>query len=96
MKIKVEKRLHADDVQRLCIKQNYYTCGDIEAYDKMLTMCNSNKVTNQLIYKIAVDIAIHSDLDRIYNQYGVSYKEFLEALMFEINKLTDTFFEIEK
>lgn len=96
MKIKVEKRLYSEDIRKMCIENNYYTHGNNDQYDKMLAMCNSNKVTPRLIYRIADDIAMHSDFKALQDTYGgITYGELLEHIMYQVNKCCNEFFTLE-
>lgn len=95
MKIKVEKRLRMDDVRRLCVEQGYYTCGNNEEYNRMLEMSNSNKVTNRLIYRIADNIAMHSDFKMFQKKYDdITYGELLQHIMYQVNKCCVETFEL--
>lgn len=85
MKIQSEKMLSMEDVRILCIRENWYTLGDVQAYGKMLKMANSEHVTNKLLYKIALDIAEHSDIDD-YLKSGHNYKEIIEHIMYLLNR----------
>ena len=60
----------------MCIKNDYYTAGDNEAYAKMLNFVDNNEPTTTNIYKVAVDIVKHSDLE----SYGQSEKENIEYI----------------
>ena len=96
MKIKVEKRLYSEDIRKMCIANKYYTVGDNEQYRKMLTMCNSNNVTPRLIYRIADDIAMHSNFKMFQEQYGnITYGELLEHIMYQVNRCCYEFFKLE-
>ena len=53
-------RICTDDVRNTCIKENWYTRGDNEAYNRMFKMCR-NPYSVQLLYSIAKDIYEHSD-----------------------------------
>lgn len=92
MIIKTSKMLRANDVRKMCIAQDWYTCGDCRAYESLLGMCNSTNVTTELIYKIAKDIVEHSDL----SAYCQSDTENIESVMFSVNKCVNEFFTIEE
>ena len=52
------------DVRTECIKNNWYTNGDCEAYDNMLTFVNSLEyATTDDLETIATDIKEHSTTD---------------------------------
>jgi len=95
MSIKVERMWDSADVRNLCIKNRFYTCGDCEAYDKMLTFVRKNKPTANNIFKVAEDIYNHSDID--LDCYGVSKDEMIAGMMFEISrKCVTEHFKIER
>lgn len=52
----------ADTVRTMCINHSYYTCGDCEAYERMLNKVTASEPTPSAVYLVARDIAIHSDL----------------------------------
>ena len=54
--------IDAEDVREFCIRNNLYTKGNCEDYDKMLkTVSKTDICTPQLIIAIAKDIVEHSD-----------------------------------
>lgn len=59
--IEVEDRWSSEDVRYLCIKHKLYTEGDTRAYSKMLDMVDELTPTTANIYKVALDIAKHSE-----------------------------------
>lgn len=65
--ITIEQRWSRDDVRRTCIEQNWYTCGDCGAYDKMLDMVETSTPTTENIYRVAKDICDHSEYQTISN-----------------------------
>lgn len=82
MSIKVERMWDAADVRKMCIKYSFYTRGDCEAYDKMLTFVRKNKPTTNIIYKVAEDIYNHSDMRR----YSCEKDEAIAAIMFDLDR----------
>ena len=81
-KIEATKVWSMHEVRSMCIKNGYYTCGDNEAYRKMLEFVNTHKPTTENIYKVAVDIVAHSDL----SVEGVDDVEMVEGMMFDISE----------
>lgn len=62
--MKEKRAISMYDVRQACITYNWYTCGDCEEYDKMLTYVNNIDVaTLDEIETIATDIKEHSDTD---------------------------------
>ena len=53
----------SDDVRTMCIRRNFYTCGDCEDYDMMLHYVRMlpDGPTTRNLYLIALDIWEHSD-----------------------------------
>lgn len=69
-------RIMSDEVRNLCIKENYYTRGDNEAYRNLLfTLCKKEDPTVEDIYEIASDIVDHSDTDRLQYECGEELDE---------------------
>lgn len=60
-----------EDVRAMCIKYDFYTCGDCEAYDHMLSDLCRGDMTSDRIIEIAEDIVEHSDPE---NKYLKSYE----------------------
>lgn len=78
-------------VRNMCIKNNYYTRGDCEAYGKMLEFVDKNRPTTSTIYDVACDIVKHSDLDK----YNCDEKELIQAVMYDLaNTVVKSHFEI--
>lgn len=67
MKITETQRLSMNAVRRMCIENNWYTCGTNEQYDRMLRKVNALSdiqiITVNELYPIADDILAHSDTD---------------------------------
>lgn len=75
----------SSDIRNMCIKNDWYTAGDIKAYSKMLDFVEDNEPTKLNIWKVAKDILDHSSEDDLY----------VEAIMFTIaNDVVKTFFEV--
>lgn len=76
--------MSTEDVRKKCIENNWYTRGDIESYDKLLTfISNIEYVTINTIKFVARDIKAHSNTD-----YSV------ESIMFIIsNQCCSRFYE---
>lgn len=81
MKIKEIRVLYPEKIRSMCIENNWYTRGTSEDYDNMFTtVYNSRKkVTNNLLYKIACDIFVHSEMDTNY-----SINDNLAGIMFAL------------
>ena len=58
------RKIQMFDVQRQCIANHWYTCGDCTAYDNMLTFVNDLEYASiDDLETIATDIKKHSDTD---------------------------------
>ena len=69
----------------MCINNNFYTNGDCEEYDNMLTYANNVKrATTKVVEKIATDIKEHSDTEsqvidimyKLINECCITYIDF--------------------
>ena len=75
----------SSDIRSMCIKNDWYTAGDVKAYSKMLDFVEENEPTKLNIWKVAKDILEHSSDEDLY----------VEAIMFIIaNDVVKTFFEV--
>lgn len=65
MKIVETRRICAGDVRTLCIERNWYTGGNNQEYEKMLSYAGTipNVTTENLLY-LATDIKKHSFTER--------------------------------
>ena len=58
--VETNKWWSADDVRKMCIANDLYTCGDCEEYETMLNTVRANAPTLDVMYTVAKDIAEHS------------------------------------
>lgn len=79
MKLVETRKLEVGKVRVMCIRNNYYTFGTNEDYDKMFCKCENNN-----ILEIASDILEHSDKERLMHQSGCSEREVLENICFQL------------
>lgn len=83
-KYKERRVIYSDSLQQLCIRKGWYTMGDIEEYNKMISTIDGKKnVTTRDIVKIAINIMEHTD----------EPERELESYCFEIAGIAITFFE---
>ena len=62
MNIKTTKTWSSWDVRNMCVRENFYTCGNNEDYSKMLDYVNEHKNPEDMdIYIVAKDILKHTD-----------------------------------
>lgn len=74
MAIRIERVIYMSDLRNFCIRHNYYTGGDGEAYDRLLTelrdKVNSASTEEEFLDAILIlaeDIVDHSDIgDKLY------------------------------
>jgi len=84
------RKLSMMDLRGLCIKRNWYTHGDCEAYSKILKMAeNCENVTTAVIVEIAEDIFSHSDKD----YWKDCQSDPVGSICFEIARICYSFFE---
>lgn len=82
-----------DSVRGCCITNDYYTLGTCEQYAEMLDYVSTHEPTDENLYVVALDIALHSDLER---RYGCRTDEGIEAILFELhNRAITTTIELE-
>lgn len=62
-------------VRQACIRNDLYTCGDCEAYDKMLNMADRTEPTTKAMYLVAKDIQEHSKDQTITNVMFILERE---------------------
>lgn len=75
------------NIQRLCIKNDWYTRGDTRAYAEMLDFVDQNEPTTINIYKVAQDILEHSEESECL---------YIEAIMYEItNEVVETLYTVK-
>lgn len=92
MYLQETRKIDVGKVRAMCIRNDYYTCGTNEDYDKMFQKCRSNCD----VLLIASDILEHSNKERLMNQSGCSEKEVLENICFGlINNCSYTCVEIK-
>lgn len=92
-KVKESRVLYSDSVRRLCIDNNWYTCGTSSDYKKLLDYVASKRnFTINDIKKIAINIYNHSDIDTLASEYGCENELYLNHIIWEIlNNITYSF-----
>lgn len=92
MKIKETRRIFAEDLRNLCIRNNWYTRGNSAEYNHLLLDLAENKlnITTEDIVAIAEDIREHSADEEMEDME-------LETICFEVARIAVTFFnDVEK
>ena len=90
--INVKRVWNALSVQKMCIENGFYTCGDNEEYNDLFDFIAHNEPAPENIWIAAEDIVKHSDLD----SYGQGRIENVETVMFLIEKTVNTFYKLGK
>ena len=69
IKVHANRYWSSDDVRSMCIRHDFYTCGDCEEYDMMLHYVQMlpDGPTERNLYLVALDIWNHSDEEVQYN-----------------------------
>ena len=80
----VERRTNSDMIRTMCINHQYYTRGDIKAYDRLLSLANNNECDDELVQLMAEDIYRHSDIEREMEIYGAKEEEIAQSIIFNI------------
>ena len=90
------QRISRDKVYHLCVKEQYYTCGDSESYMEMLTYCDKlgeiadPQVTTEVM-AIAINIYEHSDIQQMQRDYGVSKEDIFNNMYFQVMQCVEWF-----
>lgn len=90
MKIIETRTLTPSKLRLLCIKNDWYTCGDNEDYEKLFDRltdvygCAEHLTTEKLV-EIATDIWEHSDI--------TGYT--IETVLFELARACTTYFDVD-
>ena len=81
MKYRVNRWLDSAKIREMCIRYNYYTRGDVNAYSNMLkTADNEDADNSEAVYDIAYDIYEHSDFHSD-DAYAIEEKDILEGII---------------
>ena len=94
-KIKTIEHWSGAEIRLMCIRKNYFTCGDSDAYNKMLKYVDEVPPTVSNIYIVAECIFRYSDSEELMRLYGCDKNELLGSIMFEIRDTVHTFYEVE-
>ena len=88
--VTLSNRIFRDELRRLCIDKDWYTCGDIEAYDNLFNMLHEDMDDTEII-GICIDIYDHTDVEGISKEYGVPCEDIFDNIVFEVYELVHTF-----
>ena len=92
--VKVRRWISSSKVREMCIRYNYYTCGDCIAYDAMLMAADNMDADDYVgLLTIANDIYSHSKM-REDEEY--SKNDMVAGIIYDLLKeCTDMYVEIE-
>lgn len=91
------KQWSSSDVWQMCIKHDFYTCGNNAEYEKMLDFVSNNSYSLKNAYYVARDIAKHSDLTTYGYMLNSTEPEVIEHILWAIgNEATNTFYAVDE
>ena len=94
-KVNVTRKLFWDDVRQVCIDNQYYTRGNCEEYESLLSTVRSfSTIDDTQLFLIAQDIYNHSNVQRIMEEGGVDECGVMESILFNLTEVTHTFYEV--
>lgn len=85
MKFTEKRMILSANLRALCIKNNWYTCGNEDDYNELFGKIIKDTITTTDIAEIAQDIKEHS-----ITEYEIT------SIMFEIARICTTFFEAKE
>lgn len=92
--MKEVRRIQADKVRSMCIRNDYYTHGTCKEYADMFELCEVENPTIEDFAEIAWDIYYNSDWRGMKERTGLTSKELARGIMFElINDCTIVYIE---
>ena len=83
MEVTVVRRIDSDRVRQVCIDNDYYTKGDVRAYERLLETVPSEPTDIEFV-RMAQNIYGHSDIDRLCGVYGCDEQEVMESILFNL------------
>lgn len=90
--IKLRKQIFRDELRCLCIRKDWYTCGDIKSYDNMFNRLSKNMADNEIL-EVAKDIYDNTDIFKIQCEYGASEDDVFDNIVYELFEIVHTFVE---
>lgn len=89
MAIRIERVIYMSDLRNFCIRHNYYTGGDGEAYDRLLTELrnNVNSASTEeefldAILILAEDIVDHSEIGEKLYKDTQDWQEVIDNIVY--------------
>ena len=90
--VTIRKQIFRDELRRLCANKDWYTLGDIKQYDALFDKLSCDMDDAEII-GVCFDIYGHTDVKQISQEYGVSYEEVFDNIVYEVYELVHTFVE---
>ena len=93
--MKIARDITSDKVREMCIRHDYYTCGDCDEYSIMLANVNFVDPDDvDSMATIAKDIFDHSDVKQFCEDYVCSRGDVYAHIMYNLyNECTETTIE---
>ena len=83
----VSKAISTTDLRSLCIEQDYYTRGDVKAYNELFEYVKDKDINGDDVIAIATDIYEHSDIKRFMGEYNCTADEVFDSIYFNIGQI---------
>lgn len=94
MKTKEIKKLDIESVRKVCIENNWFTCGTSKQYDAMLMKVDQlGEITSDDLLSVAQEILEHSNAEKELKAYECTEKEYLLNMICKLNAHTYSYFE---
>lgn len=88
----LRRQIFRDELRILCINKEWYTLGNIKQYDNLFDKL-SRDMDDVEIVGVCIDIYDHTDVEQFAQEYGVSYEEVFDNIVYEVYELVHTFVE---
>jgi hypothetical protein len=79
---KETRRIEMDKIRHLCVRKNWFNCGDVYSYDKLLNYSKCENITSDELVEMAELILENSETD-----YTIT------DIMFELAEICYSYFE---
>ena len=84
------RKINGNDLRNLCIKENWFTCGNNEEYSKIFDFVYDKKeIDLNDIQQLAIYIYEHSEMS-----HYTDYQEMLQDVMYKLNEIATNYFEL--
>lgn len=95
MRIEIKRTIDSSQLHFLCVRNEWYSKGTNEDYGELFSkVFNLENVSDMDIYNIAKDILDHNNKDDYIKESGLNEKQLIQSIMYEVNTICNTFFEI--